>query len=66
MEDKTPKPRGGRREGAGRKAKGGEEGTHRVAFRCSEKVWNILQLEENKTAYIEQAILEKNRREERY
>ena len=64
MEQKETKSRGGAREGAGRKAKGGAEGTQRVAFRCSEKVWNILQIQKNKTAYIEAAILEKHRREE--
>lgn len=65
MEEKEPKPRGGYREGSGRKSKGGAEGTRHVGFRCSEKVWNILQMQDNKTAYIEEAILEKKRREER-
>lgn len=66
MEEKKPKPRGGARVGAGRKPKGGAEGSHRVTFRCSARVWNILQLEDNMTYYIEEAILEKKRREERY
>lgn len=53
---------GGKREGAGRKAKA--EGSFRVAFRCSQDVYNILQLEDNKTAYIEAAIREKHRRDQ--
>lgn len=63
MEEKTPKPRGGYREGAGRKSKG-DSGTLRVAFRCSQDVYDILQMQENKTAYFEAAIREKHRREE--
>ena len=54
---------GGAREGAGRKPKA-TEGSLRVAFRCSQDVYNILQLQPNKTAYIEDAIREKHRREE--
>jgi hypothetical protein len=54
---------GGAREGAGRKPKA-TEGSLRVAFRCSQDVYNILQLVPNKTAYIEDAIREKHRREE--
>jgi hypothetical protein len=54
---------GGAREGAGRKPKA-TEGSLRVAFRCSQDVYDILQLVQNKTAYIEAAIREKHRREE--
>lgn len=63
-EEKEKKPMGGRREGAGRKPKSrdGAE-SQRVAFRCSSDVWKILQLQENKTAYIEKAIREKYRRD---
>ena len=60
-EIKTPKPKGGKREGAGRKSKG-REGTLRVGFRCSQDVWDILQQQEDKTAFIEKAIREKWRR----
>lgn len=56
------KPRGGKREGAGRKAKGGENGTHHIGFRCSQDVYDILQSVPNKTEYIERAIREKYRR----
>lgn len=53
-----PKPkgqRGGARQGAGRKAKG-DNGTLRVGFRCSQDVYDILQQQIDKTAYIEAAI----------
>lgn len=61
--EKEKKSWGGVREGAGRKPKA-TEGSLRVAFRCSQDVYNILQLQPNKTAYIEDAIREKHRREE--
>lgn len=61
-EKKQPKPRGGAREGAGRKSKGGDSGTHHVGFRCSEDVYQILQMVENKTEFIEKAIREKWKR----
>jgi len=61
-EKKQPKPRGGAREGAGRKAKGGINGTRHMGFRCSEDVYQILQMVENKTEFIEKAIREKWRR----
>jgi hypothetical protein len=61
-EVKQPKPRGGARKGAGRKAKGGEGGTHYVNFRASADVWEILQQQENKTDFIERAIKERYRR----
>ena len=47
--------RGGVREGAGRKPKG-DNGTLRIGFRCSQDVWDILQEQVDKTAYIERAI----------
>lgn len=64
MAEDKEKQHGGRREGAGRKpkSKDGAE-SMRVAFRCSSDVWKILQLQENKTAYIEKAIREKYRRD---
>jgi len=54
---------GGAREGAGRKPKA-KEGSLHIGFRCSQDVYDILQLVPNKTAYIEAAIREKHRREE--
>lgn len=51
------KQRGGAREGAARKSKG-TEGTLRVGFRCSQDVWDILQLQKEKPAFIEEAIRE--------
>lgn len=63
MEQKEKTTHGGRREGAGRKPKN-KEGVKRVAFKCSEDVYNILQIQDNKTAYIEAAIREKHRREQ--
>lgn len=61
-EQNTPKPRGGKREGAGRKSKG-DNGTLRIGFRCSQDVYDILQQQPDKTAYIEAAIREKHKRE---
>ena len=61
-EKKEPKKRGGYRPNAGRPAKGGIDGTQRVAFRASKDVWAILQQVENKTEFIEKAIREKWRR----
>ena len=58
-----PKPKGGARPGAGRKAKGGESGTKYINFRASKDVWEILQLVGNKTEFIEKAIREKWRRQ---
>ena len=57
-----PRTRGGKREGAGRKPKG-DTGTLRVGFRCSQDVYDILQAQEDKTAYFEAAIREKHKRE---
>jgi hypothetical protein len=54
---------GGARQGSGRKPKA-KEGSLRISFRCSQKVYDILQIQDNKTAYIEEAIIEKNRREQ--
>ena len=62
MEEET-KQHGGHREGAGRKAKGGSEGTQRVTFRASKDVYEILQNYDNKTEFIEKAIREKWRRD---
>lgn len=61
--EKDSKNWGGKRENAGRKPKA-KEGSLRVAFRCSQDVYDILQLEDNKTAYIEAAIREKHRRDQ--
>ena len=62
-EKKVPKPRGGKREGAGRKPKSASGKTLRVGFRCSQAVWDILQqVDGDKTAFIEKAIKEKWRR----
>lgn len=64
QEEQKPKQRGGRREGAGRKAKGGEV-THRIAFRASKDVYEILtHLDEgaSMTEFIERAIKERWRR----
>lgn len=60
-EQKEPKPRGGVREGAGRKPKN-PNGEHRIGFRCSAQTWAILQQVENKTEFIEKAIYERWRR----
>lgn len=62
-EKKNQKPKGGAREGAGRKAKSTDGELHRIGFRCSQDVWNILQTVENKTEFIEKAIREKYRRQ---
>ena len=62
-EKKTPKPRGGARNGAGRKSKSKSGETKRVAFRCSHDVWQILELQQDKTAYIEAAVREKWKRD---
>ncbi len=54
-----PKPvgtHGGARPNAGRKPKGGEAGALRYSWRVSRDVWEILQLQDNKTAFIENAI----------
>ena len=59
---KTPKPKGGAREGAGRKAKSKDGELHRIGFRCSQDVWDILQMVSNKTEFIEKAIREKWKR----
>lgn len=63
-EKKEPKPRGGAREGAGRKSKSKSGETKRVAFRCSHDVWQILELQQDKTAYIEAAVREKWKHEQ--
>ena len=65
-EEKKPKPRGGFREGAGRKSKGGIDGTQHVGFRASKDVWEILQQVENKTEFIESAIRDKWKRVQWY
>lgn len=64
-EEQKPKKRGGYREGSGRKPKGITEKLT-YTWRVSRDVWDILQLQSNKTDYIEAAIREKHRREERY
>lgn len=61
-EEQKKSKRGGKREGAGRKAKG-DAGTLRVGFRCSQDVYDILQQQPDKTKYIEKAIREKWKRE---
>lgn len=53
------KKRGGKREGAGRK----KTTCKKYGFNASEEVSKILENITNKTAYINQAILEKNKRE---
>lgn len=58
-----PRTLGGKREGAGRKPKGGDEKL-RYSWRVSRDVWNILQRQENKTDYIERAIRFYHKREE--
>ena len=66
-EQKQYKPKGGKREGSGRKSKSGSGESKFVSFRCSKDVWDILQnAPDGRTAYIEAAIREKHRREERY
>ena len=50
-----PRTLGGKREGAGRKPKGGDEKL-RYSWRCSRDVWEILQQQDNKTEFIENAI----------
>ena len=58
-----PRTLGGKREGAGRKPKGGDEKL-RYSWRCSRDVWDILQRQPNKTDYIERAIRFYHKREE--
>jgi len=58
--------RGGAGRGQGRKPKGSEYGALRFSFRCSKDVWDILQQQEDKTAFVEDAIREKKRREVMY
>lgn len=62
-EEPQPRPHGGARPGAGRKPKS-KAGPLHVSFRCSQDVYEILQRQTSKTAYIEAAIREKNRREQ--
>lgn len=63
-EEKKKNPNwGGARKGAGRKRKS-DEGDHHVHFRCSQDVYDILSFQKDKTAYIEAAIREKNRRDQ--
>lgn len=50
-----PHTLGGKRPNSGRKSKGGTENL-RYSFRVSRDVWDILQRQTNKTAYIEEAI----------
>lgn len=64
MKKEEPKTHGGKREGAGRKAK--SDVAHRVTFRCASDVYEILKLEENMTAFIESAIRDKYRRSLRF
>lgn len=56
---------GGKREGAGRKPKVKGQTLH-VGFKCSQDVWDILQMQPNKTKYIEDAIREKHKRDPYY
>ena len=58
-----PRTLGGKRKGAGRKPKGGDE-TLRYSWRVSRDVWNILHRQDNKTDYIERAIRFYHKREE--
>ena len=63
-EEKKKNPNwGGARKGAGRKPKT-TKGSFRVCFRCSQDVYDILSFQKDKTAYIEAAIREKNRRDQ--
>lgn len=68
-ENKTPKPRGGKREGAGRKKNAEGEGKSMYfRFRCTQKVFDIIHMHEadGMSEWIADAIIEKQRREERY
>jgi hypothetical protein len=47
------KPKGGKRQGSGRKPKSGEY----VQFRPSVEVWDILKQKPNRTAFIEESII---------
>ena len=69
MEEKKPKPRGGKREGAGRKPNAEGEGKQLYfRFRCTQKVYDIIHMHEfeGMSEWVEKAILEKQMREERY
>jgi hypothetical protein len=69
MAQEQKKQHGGKREGAGRKPKAEGEGKSLYfRFRCTQKVYNIIHLHEDEgmSDWIERAILEKYRREERY
>lgn len=59
-----PPIRGGKRPNSGRKPKGITENL-RFSWRVSRDVWDILQMQENKTEYIEEAIRFYHSREER-
>lgn len=66
QEQQEPKPHGGARQGAGRKAKGKDLGKLRMNFRLSKDVYEILQEQMDKTAYVEAAVREKYKRSKWY
>ena len=69
MAEEQKKQKGGRREGAGRKPNAEGVGKSMYfRFRCTKKVFDIIHLheEEGMSEWIAEAILEKQRREERY
>ena len=69
MEKEEPKKRGGKREGAGRKPNAEGEGKSLYfRFRCTKEVYDIIHMHEadGMSEWIAKAIIEKQKREERY
>lgn len=67
--EEQKKQRGGKREGAGRKPNAEGEGKSLYfRFRCTKQVYDIIHLHEadGMSEWIAKAIIEKQRREERY
>ena len=69
MKEEQKKQRGGKREGAGRKKNAEGVGKSMYfRFRCTQKVYDIIHMHEAEgmSEWIAEAIIEKQRREERY
>lgn len=69
MAEEQKKQHGGRREGAGRKKNAEGEGKSLYfRFRCTKQVYDIIHMHEDDgmSEWIAKAIIEKQRREERY
>ena len=68
MAEEQKKPRGGKREGAGRKPNAEGEGKSLYfRFRCTKQVYDIIHMHEDDgmSEWIAKAIIEKHKREER-